>query len=132
MFLMYSTFSVISNFFNSGKPFALSTINRKCANKMHHICEALRIRFIKFKQNLGENYSKSTKIAIAACKFLKLFRGACPQTPLQPFLFLNQLQVSSPEKNTFEKNVEITALLSKFLATPRFRSLFVKAEAWLK
>ena len=55
-----------------------------------------------------------------------------PPNPLQPFLFLNQLQVSFAGKNALEKNVEIMAPLLKFLTTPQFRSLCVKAEAWLK
>ena len=38
-------FSVVSNLFNSNKPYVLSTHNRKRANKVHHIGEALRIRF---------------------------------------------------------------------------------------
>ena len=41
-----------------------------------------------------------------------------PPDPLDPFLFLNQLQTNSAEKNTLEKNVEIMAPLLKFLATP--------------
>ena len=40
--------------------------------------EAPRIRVNKFKQNLRENYSKSTKIAITACKFSQFFRGSEP------------------------------------------------------
>ena len=38
--------------------------------------EALRIRIKIFKQNLPENYSTSTTIAITACKFSKFFRGS--------------------------------------------------------
>ena len=56
---------------------------------MDHIGEALTIKVIKFKQNLAENYSKSTKTAITACKFFKLFWGNMPRTPLEPFLFRN-------------------------------------------
>ena len=33
--------------------------------------------------------------------------GACLRTPQKPFLFLNELQISSAEKNTLEHNVEI-------------------------
>ena len=48
-------FSIISNLFDDNKPYALSTHNRKCTNKMHHIFgKALRIRGKKFKQNLLE------------------------------------------------------------------------------
>ena len=65
--------------------------------------KALRIGLKKIKQNLARNYSKSTKIAITACKLKKNFREAYPRTPLEPFSFLNQLQISSAEKNTLEK-----------------------------
>ena len=30
-------FFIISNLFDNNKPYALSTHNRKCTNKMHHI-----------------------------------------------------------------------------------------------
>ena len=59
-----------------------------------------RIRVKKFKQNLREDYSKRTKIAITACKFSKVFRGIIPPDPLEPFLPLNQLQFCSAEKNS--------------------------------
>ena len=60
--------------------------------------EALRIRIKKLKQNLAENYSKSTKIAIRSCTFFKHFPGSMPPDPLEPFLFLNELQISSADK----------------------------------
>ena len=47
--------------------------------------EALRIRVKNFKQNLRENYSKSTKIAIAACTFSKFVRGSMSLDPLRAF-----------------------------------------------
>ena len=53
--------------------------------------EALRIRVKKFKQNLSENYTKNTKIAIAACKFSKFYRESMPPDPLDSFFFFNQL-----------------------------------------
>ena len=40
-----------------------------------------------------------------------------PPVPPELFVFLNQLQICSAEKNTLEKNVEIMAPLLKFLAT---------------
>ena len=80
--------------------------------------EALRIRAKKFKCNLPENYSKSTKIAITACKFSKKFRGACPPDPPQLFLFLNQLQISSAEKRKLKKMWKLCPPLLKFFATP--------------
>ena len=61
---------------------------------------------------------KSTKIAITACKFSKISRGSMPPDPLEPFLFLNQLQISSAEKIRLTENVEIRPPLFKFLATP--------------
>ena len=48
--------------------------------------ESLGIRVKKFKHNLPENYLKSTKIAIAACKFSNIFRGSMP--PDSPSAFL--------------------------------------------
>ena len=68
-------FSIISNLFDSDKPYTLSTHNQKCANKMHHILRSTQIRVKQFEQNLPENYSKRTKITIRACKFSKIFRG---------------------------------------------------------
>ena len=76
---------------------------------------------------LPETYSKSTKIAITACKFFS--REHAPWTPLKLFLFLNQLQIFSAVKNTLEKNVEIMPPpLLKFLVTPMQVGVnFVKA-----
>ena len=47
--------------------------------------EALRIRVKNLKQTLPENHSKSTKIAITACKFLKIFRRSKPLDPPRAF-----------------------------------------------
>ena len=91
-------FSIISNLFDSDKPSALSTHNRKCANKMHHILRSTQIRVKQFEQNLPENYSKRTKITIAACKFSKIFRGSMLPDPPETFLLLNQLQICFAEK----------------------------------
>ena len=52
--------------------------------------------------------------------FQKFSGGACPRTPLQPFLFLNQLQISSAEKNTLEIKRSVTARHLYF----NFTSLF--------
>ena len=52
-------------------------------------------------KNLNAIYLKIIQkalIAITACKFSKIFRGACLRTPLKLFLFLNQLQISFAEK----------------------------------
>ena len=71
-----------------------------------------------FKQNLPENYSKNTKIAITACKFLKFLRGSMPPNPLKIFLFLNQFQICSVEKKIhLKKYGNIGLPLLKFLAT---------------
>ena len=72
-------FSIISNLFDSDKPYArkIENVRTKCIL----FGEALRIRLKKFKQNFPENYSKSTKIAIATCNISKFFMGACPRTP---------------------------------------------------
>ena len=84
--------------------------------------EALRLRVQEFKRNLPKNYSKSTKIAITptACKFSKIFRVACPRTPLEPFLFVNQLRISSAEKKYAKKKCGNYAspFFFKFVTTP--------------
>ena len=71
--------------------------------------EALRIRVKKFTQNLPENYSKRTEIAITACKFSN-FRGSMLPDPPKAFL---KSQLASNlfcrKKNTLQKHVEITA-----------------------
>ena len=71
------------------------------------VVEVLRIRVKKSKPSLCENYSKSTKLAITACKFSKIFRGSMPSDPLQLFLSFNQLQISSAKKKTLKRYVEI-------------------------
>ena len=102
LFLCLSTHSLIENLRTKGIIFN----------------EALRIRVKKFKQTLLENHSKITKIAIAACKFAKIFWGSMPPTPLELFLFLNQLQICSAKKNLrLKKRWELwLPSLSKFLA----------------
>ena len=101
-------FSTILNFFHRYKSSAriIKNVRTKCII----FGEALRIKVKKFKQNLPENYSKSTNIAITASKFSKNFLGSMPTDPLEHFLFLNQLQIISAEK-TEGKNVEITLTL---------------------
>ena len=82
-------FSVISNLFDSYKPCALTRIIENARTKCIIFDEALTIKVEKFKQNLPANYSKSTKIALTACKFSKLFRGNMSPDPLELFKFLN-------------------------------------------
>ena len=49
--------------------------------------------------------------------FTKFFRGACPRTPPELFLLLNQLQICFAEiKTTLAKNVEIMAPVLKVFA----------------
>ena len=80
-------FSIISNFFDSDKPYVKSTHIFYLIENLQTKCiifgEALKNRVKKFTQNLPENYSKSTKITKAACKFSG---GACPCTPLHFFV----------------------------------------------
>ena len=48
-------FSIILNFFDNDKPYALSTHYRKCTNKCIMLGETLRISGKKIKQNSPEN-----------------------------------------------------------------------------
>ena len=62
----------------------------------------------------------------------KKFPVACPRTPppLEHFLFLNQLQISSAEKNEQETNVEnMPSPLLTFFATP-LPTLVVEKKIW--
>ena len=55
----------------------IETVRTKC----FIFDEALKIRDQKYKQNLRENCSTSTKMAVTAFNFQKLSVGACPRTP---------------------------------------------------
>ena len=61
------------------------------------------------KQNLRENYSKTTEIAVTACKISKFFRENMP--PYLPRAVLVSQSASNLfcQKNTLEINVEIMA-----------------------
>ena len=72
------------------------------------IGKALRIEIESFKQNLLENYTKSTKTGITKCKTSKFFRESMPPDPLKLFLIINQLQTCFTEKLR-SNNVEITS-----------------------
>ena len=91
--------------------------------------EALRIRVKKFKQTLPENYSKSTKIAITACKFSKIFRKSMPpDLPRDFFVSESASNQFWRKTNTLEKNVEIRApSLLQFLAAPLFLAFLLGA-----
>ena len=113
----------------------LSTHNRKCANKMHCIFLYL-VAYLSFYHEKAiyalydfaqdNNFAKHSKLG---SKFLTKFAGklfkkrengrsehvnfqiffgrACPLIEFS--MFLNQLQICSAEKNTFENLVEIMA-----------------------
>ena len=51
-----------------------------------HLAKHSKLRSKIFKQNFPENYSKCTKIAITACKFLKMFQGSMTQDPHRAYL----------------------------------------------
>ena len=126
---------MILNSFDCNKPRALSTHDRKCANKMHHSWRSrlLRRRAKKFKQNFPENYSKSTKIAITACKFSKFLRDSMPLDPHKIFLVFQLASTLFGQKNRLEKNVEIMPPpFLKFLATPLLAAQWLKNTAVAK
>ena len=104
MFLMYTNFPSFRTSFIAISLTPSARTSKTCETKCIIFGEALRIRVKKFKQNLSENHLKSTKITITACKFSKIFRGSMSPNPLEPFLCLNELQISSAEKNTLEKS----------------------------
>ena len=57
--------------------------------------KALTIKVIRFKQKLPGIIQKALKQSLQHVNFLKFFRGSMPRIPLEPFLFRNQLQISS-------------------------------------
>ena len=69
------------------KPYALSTHNGNVRTKCFILSgQALRIRVKMFQPNLHKNYSKSSKLAITACKFSKIFRGNMSPDPPRAYL----------------------------------------------
>ena len=89
-------FSIILNLFDSNKPYAFSTYIENVQTKCIIFGEALSIRVKKFKQNLRENYLKSTKTTITACKFSNFFRGS--MTPDSPRAFSLSQSLVLPKK----------------------------------
>ena len=78
--------------------------------------KAIKIRNQNYKQNLPENYSKSTKMTITVCKFSKIFRGS--NGVFVSFLFLllkllKWLKIYSAEKTMLEKVTKFNALPKK-------------------
>ena len=80
-------FSIISNLFNSIKPYALKDASSKmCEQNASYLAKLSELGSKNFKQKLPESYSKSTKIAITSCEFSKLFRGSMSPDPPRAFL----------------------------------------------
>ena len=120
--------SIILNLFDNNKPYALSTNNQKCTNKCIIFGETLRFKGKNFNQNLPKTCSKSTKWPLQYISFTKFFRGTCPRTPLEPFLFSICFKTILPEKKTFENMSKFSAPLpEKFLNTSQTRKNFLKS-----
>ena len=66
------------------------------------IFKALKIAVKIFKQNLHENYAKSTKIAFTACKFSKFFRRSMSPVP-RLSCFSCSFKLILSKENTLEK-----------------------------
>ena len=62
----------------------IETVRKKCII----FAEALQIGSQKHQQNLPENCSKSTEMAITVGQISKISREACPRTRLKSFLLL--------------------------------------------
>ena len=93
----------------------IDTVRTKCIT----FGERLKIRSQKYKQTLCENCSKSTKMAITACKFSKIVRGIMPPDPLESFLLFKLLKINSVGKTTLEKVAKFDLIfLKKILNTP--------------
>ena len=90
-------FSIISNLFNSNKPYQ-HACSKMCAQNASY--------FAKHSESGSKNLNtfclkiiqKALKIAIQHVNFQNFSGEACPRTALKLFLFLNQLQICSAEK----------------------------------
>ena len=89
------SFSIISNLLDS----VTENVQTKCII----LGEALRIRVKRCKQNLPQNTSKSTKIAITASKFSNSSGAACPLTPWSFSCLLISLKFVLPKKIRVKK-----------------------------
>ena len=67
------------------------------------------MRVKKFNQNLPENYSKSTKIAITACKFSKIFPGEDAIRPFRAVVLKLGIAVSLGSTKQFQGDREEVA-----------------------
>ena len=92
----YNSF-IILNLFDNNKPYALSTHNRKCTNKMQYL--------VKYS-DFGAKYShkiclkiiqKVLKWTLQYANFKKFSGEACPRTPLKPLLFSICFKMILPE-----------------------------------
>ena len=90
-------FSVISNFFDSDKLYALSTHNRKCAKKMQHIWRSTRNWGQKLNEICLKITQKAPKKPLQHVNVKNFSGRPCPRTPLESFWFLNQLQIGCAE-----------------------------------
>ena len=116
-------FFIISSFFGnyiSLIGFALSTPNRKCANKMHRIWRSTRITVgSKNLNKICVKIIKTLKQPLQQVNCQSFSRGA--RTPKNFSLFLNQLQMSSAEKKkTLLKNKV------KIMPPPSFQNFSVR------
>ena len=94
-----------------------------CEQKASHLANHSELGSKILNQICLKIIQKLTKIAITTCKCSKFFRGSMPPDPLKPFLFLNQLQISSAKKKIYiyiylKKCENYAPSLLKFLATP--------------
>ena len=96
-------FSIISNFCDSDKLYAIRTHNQKCAKKMHHIWRSTqKLRSKNLNKICEKIIQKALKQPLQHVNFEKFSGAACSRTPLESFWFLNQLQISSAQKNKLE------------------------------
>ena len=97
------------------------------------MCEQIVLYLVKHSElgskNLNtilpENDLKSTKIAVAACKFSQIFLGSMPPDPPRAFLCLNQLQIISAEQNTLDKKC------GNYAPPPFYNFLLCHCRPWL-
>ena len=72
-----------------------------CAQNEAYLVKHIRIRCKTYKVWL-KIVQTALKWPLQYVNFQKFSREKCPQTPLEPFLFLDFLQINSAEKNTLK------------------------------
>ena len=77
-------FAIISNLFNSDKPYALSTQSKMCQQTTSYLAKHSKLESKNLNKICPKFIQKALKCSLQHVKFQKFFGEACPLTPLEP------------------------------------------------